>query len=205
MKVGILEVGISNIASVYRMIEKVGGVAEYISTSDQIYNADKIIIPGVGHFDKGMKSLYKNGIVEALYQRITVDKIPVMGICLGMQLLCNESEEGKEKGLSLIDADVKKFRFDSDKKLKIPHMGWNIVHSVRDNDLIPYMTNDEYRYYFVHSYHVVPNDPNLTIGIANYGGEFCAAIQSDNIYGVQFHAEKSHRFGMELMKKFIDI
>lgn len=205
MKIGILEVGISNIASVYRMIEKVGGKAYYISTANQIFNADKIIIPGVGHFDKGMKSLHKNGWIEALYERITVEKIPVMGICLGMQLLCNKSEEGIEKGLSLIDADVKKFRFDSEKKLKIPHMGWNIVHSVRDNDLIPYITNDEYRYYFVHSYHVEPIDPNLTIGITNYGAEFCAAIQSDNIYGVQFHPEKSHRFGMELMKRFINL
>jgi glutamine amidotransferase len=127
-----------------------------------------------------------------------------MGICLGMQLLCLESEEGECSGLGLINAVVKKFVFPAGRNLKVPHMGWNVVSSTRENALLPNGTEVQ-RFYFVHSYKVVAANSEIVIGTANYGGDFCAAFQKDNIFGVQFHPEKSHRFGMALMKRFVEL
>ena len=127
-----------------------------------------------------------------------------MGICLGMQLLCRNSEEGSAAGLGLIDASVRKLRSETDQSFKVPHMGWNIVRTARPNLILPEGL-EEQRFYFVHSYKVVPSDPAVTIGTANYGGEFCVAFQKKNIFGVQFHPEKSHRFGMALMKRFVEL
>ena len=145
-----------------------------------------------------------HGFEEVLVHFERSQQNHVMGICLGMQLLCRSSEEGDLPGLGLIDADVRKFRFPVESKLKVPHMGWNVVSASRASTLLP-VRAEKQRFYFVHSYKVVPDDSDITIGIANYGGEFCAAFQQGNIFGVQFHPEKSHRFGMELMRRFIEL
>jgi len=204
MDIGLLRMPGANYGSIARMVEKVGGSVEYINNPDDLTHAEKLILPGVGSFDKAMIQLKKKGFIDILVNRIVADNIPILGICLGMQLLCNNSEEGDENGLGLIDAEVKKFRFYSECTLKVPHMGWNIVRAVRDNPLIS-STGEYDRFYFVHSYYVEPNDTSMTIGTANYGHEFCASFQKDNIFGVQFHPEKSHRYGMGLMKRFLDI
>jgi imidazole glycerol-phosphate synthase subunit HisH len=200
----IIDVGLGNIASIHSMIEKVGGKAVSVKNRTQLNKGDKVILPGVGHFDEGMSRLTEASFADILFDLGKTHEIQVLGICLGMQLLCRGSEEGKLTGLGLINADVKKFRSPPESKLKVPHMGWNVVSPVRPNPVLPVSTEEE-RFYFVHSYKVVPDDPTITIGTADHGGEFCAAFQQGNVFGVQFHPEKSHRFGMELMRRFIEL
>ena len=200
----ILDLGLGNISSIARMIEKVGGRAEVVGHVPNLGRKRKFILPGVGHFDYGMRAMKSSGINADVFAEVIAREGTILGICLGMQLLCRGSEEGSEQGLGLIDADVKKFRFSAGEKLKVPHMGWNVVRAASPNLLIP-RTEEEQRFYFVHSYQVVPDDPSVVVGTADYGGEFCAAFQKDNIFGVQFHPEKSHRFGMALMKRFVEL
>lgn len=200
----ILDLGLGNISSIVRMIDKVGGRSEVIGSIPNLGRGNKFILPGVGHFDHGMRAMRNRGINADFFSEVLARKGIILGICLGMQLLCRGSEEGRESGLGLIDADVTKFRFSTDAKLKIPHMGWNVVHPRLSNPLIP-LTEEEQRFYFVHSYQVVPDDPTVVLGTANYGGEFCSAFQKDNMFGVQFHPEKSHRFGMALMRRFVEL
>ena len=202
--ISIVDYGAGNIASISRLISYLGSTSKSSSNPEEILSAKKIILPGVGHFDHGMNSIKSLGLDKVLHQKIIDEGIPVLGICLGMQLLCQYSEEGNEKGIGFINAKVKRFRFSQNQKFKVPHMGWNVVYATKDNPLIP-PVNEEQRFYFVHSYHVVLEDPEITIGTANYGYEFCAAFQKDNIFGVQFHPEKSHRFGMMLIKRFLEL
>ena len=200
----IIDYGVGNLGSVVRMIEKVGGRAKCISTPKEILCADKFILPGVGHFDCGMSQIIKRGLLESLRERVIVQGIPIMGICLGMQLLCKFSEEGKLPGLGFINAHVCKFQLLSGQNFKIPHMGWNNIRITRSNLLFD-ISAQEQRFYFVHSYYVIPEVFDITIAISTHGFEFCAAFQSENIFGVQFHPEKSHSFGMALMKRFIEL
>lgn len=202
--IDVLDYGIGNFGSVIRMIEKVGGSARRISTPEELLRANKIILPGVGHFDRGMSQIHERGLVEALRERVVKQGTPMMGICLGMQLLCAGSEEGALPGLGFVDADVRKFQSLPGQNLKIPHMGWNTIRVTRSNPLIE-TAGEEQRFYFVHSYYVVPRAPDLAIVMATHGVEFCAAFQAGNIFGAQFHPEKSHRFGMALMKRFVDL
>jgi glutamine amidotransferase len=204
MSIGIISTGFGNLASIQRIIEKLGGQATHVNTVADLARVGRIVLPGVGHFDEGVRSLRASGLVDQIVERVKDGGMPLLGICLGMQLLCRGSEEGFESGLGLIEADVKKFCFPADAKLKVPHMGWNVVKPTRPNALIP-LGEEEQRFYFVHSYRVVPDDPSVIIGAANYGSEFCAAFQKANIIGVQFHPEKSHRFGMALMNRFMEL
>jgi len=202
--IDVLDYGLGNFASVIRMIENVGGSARRICTPEQILRADKLILPGVGHFDHGMSQILDRSFLEPLRERVVIQGTPILGICLGMQLMCAGSEEGSLQGLGFVDADVRKFQTQHDQNLKIPHMGWNAIRVTRPNPLAE-TTGEEQRFYFVHSYQVELHDSNLAIMMATHGIEFCAAFQSENIYGVQFHPEKSHRFGMALMKRFVEL
>jgi glutamine amidotransferase len=203
-KVGILNYGAGNLGSIQRMIEKVDAQPIIISNHKEIADVKKIILPGVGHFLEGVRYLKKSTLWDPLLEYAENKSALLMGICLGMQLLCKHSEEGAVEGLGLVDASVKKFNFPEQPLLKVPHMGWNTIRTTRLNPLLP-MDEDERRFYFVHSYKVVPNDPSVSIGQCNYGGEFCAAFEQGNVFGVQFHPEKSHRFGMALMRRFVEI
>jgi imidazole glycerol-phosphate synthase subunit HisH len=205
MTIAVLDYGLGNFGSIIRMIEKAGGKAVRISTPKELQYAEKIILPGVGNFDRGMRQILEREFMGPLRERVVEQHIPIMGICLGMQMLCASSEEGSLPGLGYVNADVRKFQTCPEKKLKIPHMGWNTVCVTRKNSLMDVACTEEQRFYFVHSYHVVPNDPKLTIATTTHGVEFCSAFQSDNIFGLQFHPEKSHRFGMALMKHFVNI
>jgi glutamine amidotransferase len=198
----IVDTGLANIGSVARMIQRIGGVAHICKNPGEIAQHGKIILPGVGHFDHGMEALHQHGFNESFWQDVIQKEMPVLGICLGMQLLCRSSEEGTSKGLGLIEADVKKFRFTQEENLKVPHMGWNTVVPGVENTLIP-QSEIEQRFYFVHTYKVVPDNDQIVIGWANYGGTFCAAFKQNNVCGVQFHPEKSHQFGIELFKRLI--
>lgn len=186
------------------MLKKSGFSAEISSDPMIISNADKLILPGVGSFDYGMRKLKELGLISVLNKCVIDNSVSILGICLGIQLFCNTSEEGVESGLGWINADVVKFNSERMESFqKIPHMGWAETQSHNENKLI---CLDEVipRYYYVHSYHLDCHDRSLVLSTAKYGYEFVSAIQSGNIIGVQFHPEKSHRFGMALLKNFIE-
>ena len=197
--IAILDYGIGNLKSIYNMFKKVGVESFITSNIEDIKNANKYLLPGVGSFDHGITSLKKTLFFETLEKEVLENKKPILGICLGMQLLTNSSEEGKEKGLGWIDASAIKFDLD-DKSLSIPHMGWNKTNPTNTNNIFKNL--DENRFYFVHSYHVVCENKENILATANYGKIFTCSIYKDNIYGVQFHPEKSHKFGMQLLKNF---
>lgn len=200
----VIDYGINNSSSVVRMIQKVGGNVRLGTKPNDLLEASKIVLPGVGHFDEGMKLLNESGFTESIKECVINKKIPVLGICLGMQLLCECSEEGKKKGLALVSAEVLHLNDSRRNDLKIPHMGWNTVDIVKSNPLLE-ESPEEQRFYFVHSYYVQPNVSELCIAKTSYGSDFCSAFNSDNIFGVQFHPEKSHRFGISLMKRFVEL
>jgi glutamine amidotransferase len=185
------------------MFEAVDVDAELVSDPAAAADARRIVLPGVGAFDAGMAALDR-GWRERLDQLALGRGIPVLGICLGMQLLCRRSEEGQAQGLGWIDADVRRVDTGGDPRLKVPHMGWVEVTPTRPNPLIPDNEGPQ-RFYHVHSFRAVCADLRTEIASAHYGTEFTTAVQRDNIYGVQFHPEKSHRFGMALMKRFASL
>ena len=203
MDVTIVDCGIGNVKSVLRMFEWVEVGAEIADTPDAAAACNRLVLPGVGAFDAGMAAL-DAGWREVLDHVARERRAPVLGICLGMQLLCRRSEEGEKDGLGWIEADVKRLDTGGDPRLKVPHMGWAEVHAVRANPLIP-GDEGEQRFYHVHSYRAVCDDPADVIATVDYGKEFTTAVSRGNIFGVQFHPEKSHRFGMALMRRFATI
>ncbi len=200
----IVNYGLGNLNSIRNIIKKIGGESKIIEDVRGLKDAQKIILPGIGAFDHGMKFLNERGWISELNEAVLVKKKPVLGICLGMQLMCNGSEEGVLPGLGWFDADIKRFRLSPDSPFKIPHMGWNAVHIKKNNPLIE-NKEEEQRFYFVHSYHAVCNNHADELLTTVHGYEFTAAMSHDNIYATQFHPEKSHRFGMALLKNFIAI
>lgn len=201
--VGVLNVGIGNIGSVINMLKRIGVRARSIESHQGFAGVTHIILPGVGAFDEGMKSLESSGIKNALCECVLEKKVPTLGICLGMQMMTHGSEEGSKPGLGWIAASASRFIFDENQKVKIPHMGWNNVSVLRDNVLVQKATEDA-RFYFVHSYAVQCDDEDNVLMRTNYCGQsFVSAFQSSNIAGVQFHPEKSHRFGMQLLRGFL--
>ena len=200
MDVTIVDCGIGNVKSVLRMFEWVDATAEIVSDPFEAAKCSRLVLPGVGAFDAGMAALNR-GWRHALDHVALERKAPVLGICLGMQLLCRRSEEGQASGLGWIEADVKRMDTGGDPRLKIPHMGWSVVTPEQANPLIP-SDEGEQRFYHVHSYRAVCDDPQDVIGTVSYGTQFTTAVRHGNIFGVQFHPEKSHRFGMALMRRF---
>lgn len=191
-----------NLGSIENMIKRIGAKCIISRDADDITLASKMILPGVGKFDQAMLNIKHRNIMDVLLHKILIDKTPILGICLGMQLLCKRSEEGLLEGLGIIDAEVKKFS--SIAGLKIPHMGWNTANIQRENLLFRDMQQD-LRFYFVHSYHVNCFNSRDVISTTTYGYEFTSAINSGNIYGVQFHPEKSHKYGMQLLRNFVEL
>jgi len=206
--ISIVDYGIGNLGSIINMLKHIGVKSQIISTPGELMKAGKIILPGVGSWDNGVKKLNDSGLLKALNLRVLNDKVPVLGICLGMQLLLESSEEGSFPGLGWIAGENKKFDFSAEKfshlHLRVPHMGWNVIESNKASCLTNEL-NGETRFYFVHSYHAVIKDPQDVLMTCNYGYTFTCAIQKDNIWGAQFHPEKSHKFGMALMKKFAEL
>lgn len=201
--ISVLDYGAGNVGSVIRMIERAGGVAQRISSADEVLEAKKLLLPGVGAFDYGMAKLASRELLPALNALACDARIPVLGICLGMQLMCRSSEEGTLPGLGWIDAEVRHFTSAESSNLRVPHMGWNTLRVLRENPLVS-SDGGEKRFYFVHSYKVICNDPADPIALTQYGEDFVSAFQRRNIFGVQFHPEKSHRFGMALIRRFVE-
>ncbi len=197
----IVDYGMGNLGSVHNMFKYIGVESQISGDVDVISKADKILLPGVGAFDAAMKRLKEAELVEVLNCKAQEERVPVLGICLGMQMLTNSSEEGKLEGLGWVPAQTVKFKFE-DRKLKVPHMGWNLVNTVQEHRLISDLP-EEPRFYFVHSYHVKAEDDKYVLMRTNYGYDFDSVITNgDNIFGAQFHPEKSHKFGMKLFKNF---
>lgn len=200
----VVDYGAGNIGSVLNMIRKVGGHAVASSDADDLRKAKKIILPGVGSFDNAMRKLDQLGLVQPL-RDCAASGVPLFGICLGMQLLSHGSEEGALQGLSLIPGRVRRFQFDGDQSsLKIPHMGWNQVTACKKYPLTDGLEAGA-RFYFVHSYHYACEDPADELFKTHYGYDFVSGVQRGSVMGVQFHPEKSHRFGMQLFKNFIGL
>lgn len=200
----VVDYGAGNIGSVLNMIRKVGGQAVASSNTDDLRRARRVLLPGVGSFDNAMRKLENLGLVEPL-RECAASGVPLLGICLGMQLLSHGSEEGSLPGLSLIPGRVRRFQFDGEQSsLKIPHMGWNQVTSSKSHPLAVGLETGA-RFYFVHSYYFECEDPADELFKTHYGYDFSSGVQRGNVMGVQFHPEKSHRFGMQLFKNFIGL
>lgn len=200
----IVDYNMGNVASVVNMLWRIGVEDIVLSREpEDVYRASKIILPGVGAFDRGMEHLERYGLREALDECVLKQGVPVLGICLGMQLLTEASKEGHRPGLGWIPGQTLRFSFEAGSALKVPHMGWNYIEVKKENPLL--CAANKSRYYFVHSYYVAPALPENVVATARYGIEFACAIGHNNVWGVQFHPEKSHRFGMALLQNFIEL
>lgn len=198
----IIDYKIGNVGSILNMLKNIGADAIISSDIGQIKNAEKLILPGVGSFDNGMKNLKAMGFISEFEKKVLKEKTPILGICLGMQLFARKSEEGVLNGLGWIGGEVKKFKLDS--SFKIPHMGWNNIDICKKDPLFKDM-EDEIKFYFVHSYHFACESQDDILATVNYGYDFPSIIKKENIIGVQFHPEKSHKYGMKLLKNFIEL
>lgn len=199
MMVVIVDYGLGNLGSIVNMIKKIGFQSKISSDLEEISYAEKLILPGVGSFDKGIKNLHDLGIFQVLNQKVLVDKTPILGICLGMQLMTKSSEEGSLKGFGWIDAETKRFQSES---LKIPHMGWNVIKNSKKSKLFDEFVSEK-RFYFVHSYFVDCKSQNNVLTTTPYTHDFVSSFENENVLGVQFHPEKSHNFGLKLLKNFL--
>ena len=202
--IGIIDYGLGNLGSIKNMLKIIGGKAIISSDASELDKCDKLILPGVGAFDAGMSKLNETGLTQYIRDEANIDKKPILGICLGMQLLGKKSEEGQMEGLGLIPFESKCFQV-KEQKLKVPHMGWDIVDIKKDIPLTHNLFDQRQRYYFVHSYHAVCESPDNVMMTCDYGYEFAAAVVKDNIMGVQFHPEKSHSFGMKLLENYVNM
>jgi len=199
----IVNYGMGNLGSLQNMLKRISTKAQVVSEPEELLAADKLLLPGVGAFDAAMQCINsKNGLRAALDRRVLEDGVPVLGVCLGMQLLTDGSEEGDLPGLGWVPGRAKRFPRNLD--IKVPHMGWNIAMPAMASKLTADL-DPEPRYYFVHSYYVEAADRAHALMRSHHGVDFDSAIGRDNVFGVQFHPEKSHRFGMEILKNFADI
>lgn len=202
--VAIVDYGMGNVGSIRNMLRKVGASTVVASSPDALWGAARIVLPGVGAFDQGMARLEAGGFRAALERLVLEEKVPILGICLGMQLFGRSSEEGERPGLGWIQAETVRFqRQRMAEPLRIPHMGWNTLRLLKPSPLFD-IREGEQRFYFLHSYHVVCLDPEDELARTEYGYPFVSAIRRGNITGAQFHPEKSHRYGMAFFRRFVE-
>lgn len=200
----VIDYGTGNVGSVLNMIRKVGGEARASGDADELSRARRLVLPGVGSFDNAARKLAELGLPDLLRSKAR-EGVPLLGICLGMQLLADKSEEGVLPGLGLIPGSVRRFSFGPEwQNLKIPHMGWNRIRKRKAHPLLDGL-DDNSRFYFVHSYHYQCQSEEDALLETTYGYSFTSGVQRENVMGVQFHPEKSHRYGMRLIKNFVEI
>jgi glutamine amidotransferase len=198
----IVDYGVGNLASIANMARKAGASCVISGEAAVIGAAARLILPGVGAFDKGMASLDERGLIPVLRERVMERQVPTLGLCLGMQLLGRGSEEGSRPGLGWMAAHAQRFRFAPPRPpLKVPHMGWNYIEPDPSAALLQHLP-PEPRFYFVHSYHLVCDDPRDVMCWTTYGYRFVSGVRRANLWGTQFHPEKSHSFGLALFKNF---
>ncbi|HCT94561.1 MAG: imidazole glycerol phosphate synthase, glutamine amidotransferase subunit [Bacteroidetes bacterium GWE2_39_28] len=202
-KIVIIDYGMGNIGSIINMFKYIGAEAIVSSNSQEISKANKLILPGIGHFDRAMENIEKLKLSECIKEMAIHKQVPFLGICLGMQIMCISSEEGCSPGLGLVDANVKKFNFSDSDNLKVPHMGWNSIDISKKTKILNNVNVDP-RFYFVHSYYVKCNKEDDVLAKSTYGIQFDAAFEHGNLIGVQFHPEKSHKFGIALFRNYLN-
>ncbi len=201
----IVDYHMGNVGSIKNMIKKLGSDSVISSDPTTIRNAGKLILPGVGAFDNGMENINKLNLLDILNEKVLQKRTPILGICLGMELITKSSEEGIREGLGWIDASTVKFKFlDNVENLKVPHMGWNTIQIKKQSRILLNMRENP-RFYFVHSYHPVCNNVKDVVAETTYGYPFTSIFAHKNIVGVQFHPEKSHKYGMKLLQNFIEM
>jgi len=203
--IAIIDYGVGNIRAFINIYKKLDVPIKVAQKAQDLEGATKLILPGVGAFDHAMQQLGESGMRQRLDELVIQNGIPVVGICVGMQMLAHSSDEGKLPGLGWIDASVKKF---DESKIKysthLPHMGWNDITPIKNNPLLSQLENDA-KFYFLHSYYFQCNNDEDSIATTDYGIEFSCAVNRGNIYGVQFHPEKSHQYGIQLLNNFSDL
>ena len=199
--IGIIDYGVGNIKAFANIFRTFGIKYKIVSDYSDILSSDKIILPGVGSFDSVMEKIHSSGLLIALNEFALDLKKPILGVCVGMQILSNYSEEGKSKGLGWIPGKVVKFEFDKINKLCTPQIGWNDVIPLEKDTLFANF-QDNPKFYFLHSYYYVPENNNHILANSNYGKEFVSAVRNHNIFGTQFHPEKSHQYGIKLLQNF---
>lgn len=203
--ISIVDYGLGNLKAFANIYKRLNIPAEIVTTAEQLKNSEKIILPGVGAFDHAMERLNNSGLRDTLDDLVLNKKIPVLGICVGMQMLGNSSDEGKLSGLKWIDGEVKLFDVNSIKHTtRLPHMGWNDVEPTKLNPIMEGLDNNVI-FYFLHSYYFSCNNPDDSIAVSDYGIRYTCAVNHNNIYGVQFHPEKSHNYGIQLLKNFANL
>jgi len=202
--IGIVDYGMGNLRSVAKAFELLGAEVIVSGKPAELSAAEKLVLPGVGAFGDGIANLQRLGLSEFLHTEVFENKKPILGICLGMQLMARRGfERGRHKGLGWIDAEVKRFQVEPF-GLKVPHVGWNEVELGGGNPIFKGIRSRSC-FYFVHSYHVVCTDKNDVAALCNYGYDFTAAVRRNNVYGTQFHPEKSQEAGLKLLKNYIDM
>lgn len=201
----IVDYGVGNVGSIYNMLRKIGTEARLGADPEAIRSAEKLILPGIGHFDAVMQAFNRSGLRPAVDQAVRERMVPILGICVGMQMMARSSEEGVEAGLGWIEATTRRFNFQKlNHPLRLPHIGWNYVHRAKSHSAVSKLSENA-RFYFVHSFHVECNDASDILLRAHYGIEFTAAFAHQNMIGVQFHPEKSHKYGMQLLRGFAGV
>lgn len=200
----VVDYGMGNLRSVEKKLIRVGAKVHISSDIKSIGSASKLVLPGVGHFANGVNKLKESGIWDILNKKVLIEKTPILGICLGMQLMAKFSEEGNVEGLGWFDAEVVKFHVKDILKYKVPHMGWNNAVLNKESDLFRNVPNES-MFYFVHSYYIKCNNNADILSTTEYEYEFTSSIQRENIFGTQFHPEKSHDWGEQIFQNFINI
>jgi len=203
-KIVLVDYKMGNYNSVTRSLHRIGVKSIISSDPEVILAADKIILVGVGHFQKAMENLHSLNLIDCLNKFALVQKKPILGICLGMQLMAKYGEEGDCNGLGWVDGRIKKFKVSDNLKFKIPHTGWNQIQHQKESPIMNKIPNST-EFYFVHSYFLQSDNQDIVLNTTNYSSSFISAIQSENIYGVQYHPEKSHDQGLQLLSNFINL
>lgn len=203
-KIAIVDYGMGNLHSVYKKVNKNDVIAEIVSSASSIAKYDKIILPGVGHFGKAIVLLKESGLFNAINEQVIIKEKPILGICLGMQLMCSTSEEGMAAGFGWFDSSVIKFRIKDKIRYKIPHMGWNNISIQKYSEIFKGINEDD-EFYFVHSYHAHEGNPLDILATTIYEEKFISGLQKNNIFGLQFHPEKSHHCGEKIIKNFMNL
>ncbi len=204
MNIVILNYQMGNIHSVYKKLSNLDCKLKVSESPSDLSDADKIILPGVGHFSKAMEQLKKLEYLDILNEKVLVKQTPILGICLGMQVMCKKSEEGNAEGLGWFDADITKFKVSDKLRYKVPHTGWNDVRMMKEHPIITNIPK-ETAFYFVHSYHISNSQSADVLGLTNYENDFVSAIAKDHIIGMQFHPEKSHAAGQQVFENFVKL
>lgn len=193
-----------NLRSIQKTFERLEIPSMISGEAATIAQAGKLVLPGVGHFARGMQNIRELGLLEILNRKTRIDRTPILGICLGMQLFCRRSDEGDSEGLGWIDSETVRFEVSDTIRFKVPHIGWNSLNIMKENSLFAGVEASDL-VYFLHSYHVVGHEPADVLSTTNYDYDFVSAVQRDNLYGTQFHPEKSHKVGQKMLRNFAEL